>query len=429
MESTFQENEIVWAKLNGFPSWPAYVKAEVKPSQFEVVFFGDFSRAILHKSKVMGFEELCHKSNSKNKVLNTALRSAVRVFNGEATLMEEWCKIDKSILAKYAQEPTRPRKKSTKPVNTEEREEAVCPSQQSKDNVQEVITKLEIEEQADFKCSNSGNNNLTSSTFNHIIDFKGLNTEMVTAEEQLEELWMHLRNESYKMEIGIAIVSELTAKILASDPKSVFASNIGSIMVSFANICKLKALDDRYRLTFDALASSINQVCDYIVNEGFLIKSKVLNDFTDLSKQNPIMTDFYPEHSLQPLLESTMSSDAKPTISEPAFTIESEHTVDTAGIEIDDKVQFRVKRKIAKLLFGKENPQAVSKRVCEEIAKNFEEVIRKGIKTEAEYKERVLGIVKVLDKEAKKVRDVLLRYQSGRKIDVVVKEINKLTMY
>lgn len=40
---TFQENEVVWAKIKGYPWWPGIIEEEIKniKSKFKVNFIGD----------------------------------------------------------------------------------------------------------------------------------------------------------------------------------------------------------------------------------------------------------------------------------------------------------------------------------------------------------------------------------------------------
>ena len=72
MERRFERNDLVWAKLYGHPWWPAFVKASNKKGEYEVVFFGDFSRAFLAKSKLKPFEELRDRPDLSSKKLRAS---------------------------------------------------------------------------------------------------------------------------------------------------------------------------------------------------------------------------------------------------------------------------------------------------------------------------------------------------------------------
>ncbi len=56
MQTPYPPKTLIWAKLSGYPWWPAYIKSCNK-EQIEVCFFGDFSRAFLSESKIRKFEK------------------------------------------------------------------------------------------------------------------------------------------------------------------------------------------------------------------------------------------------------------------------------------------------------------------------------------------------------------------------------------
>ena len=68
MEQNQLVNEIIWAKLGGYPWWPGYIKSKLK-NKYEVCFFGDFTRAYLLPNKIRPFLNSDIEKNKDNKKL------------------------------------------------------------------------------------------------------------------------------------------------------------------------------------------------------------------------------------------------------------------------------------------------------------------------------------------------------------------------
>ncbi len=99
MEKKFRKGEIVWAKVRGFPWWPAMVKSqsgnisrndpsdienESKEASVVVYFIGDDSHADLPMSKVEKFApKLEEYSKTKKRSLLTSINLAKKIISGE----------------------------------------------------------------------------------------------------------------------------------------------------------------------------------------------------------------------------------------------------------------------------------------------------------------------------------------------------------
>ena len=69
MSYEFSVTEIVWAKIRGYPWWPAFVKSihpDPKENKFKVYFIGDNTHATLPHSKITNFQK-SYKDHSKTK--------------------------------------------------------------------------------------------------------------------------------------------------------------------------------------------------------------------------------------------------------------------------------------------------------------------------------------------------------------------------
>jgi hypothetical protein len=42
-EEVFKINDVVWAKLTGFPWWPGVILSILEDFRYEVLYFGDFN--------------------------------------------------------------------------------------------------------------------------------------------------------------------------------------------------------------------------------------------------------------------------------------------------------------------------------------------------------------------------------------------------
>ena len=56
-EDEFNLNEVVWAKLSGYPWWPAIILSNPDVSKYEVLYFGDFTRSFLHQDFIRKFNK------------------------------------------------------------------------------------------------------------------------------------------------------------------------------------------------------------------------------------------------------------------------------------------------------------------------------------------------------------------------------------
>lgn len=100
MEKNIKKGDLVWAKVRGFPWWPAVVKntkikiikeineddetSEQRETTLLVYFIGDNTHSYLPQSKVYSFEEkLPEFSKTRKKSLLTSIRVAEKIRAGE----------------------------------------------------------------------------------------------------------------------------------------------------------------------------------------------------------------------------------------------------------------------------------------------------------------------------------------------------------
>lgn len=89
MKASFHLNQIVWAKLSGYPWWPAYIKQILTSGIFEVEYFGEFNRNFLDLSHIQTFDYFPQPFFRKNNRLKKSFEQANRVLSGKSTISSE----------------------------------------------------------------------------------------------------------------------------------------------------------------------------------------------------------------------------------------------------------------------------------------------------------------------------------------------------
>ena len=90
-DDSFMEEEIIWAKLRGYPWWPAIlvsIKKDINTDEqkYRVVFFGNFIQATLKKLYISKFDKNYKQySKTKNKDLNDIIKTAKEINDSEDT--------------------------------------------------------------------------------------------------------------------------------------------------------------------------------------------------------------------------------------------------------------------------------------------------------------------------------------------------------
>jgi len=89
---SFKKGDVVWAKIKGFPWWPAVIadvdNGENGEGETEILtnFIGEFSHACLPPDKVANYKEYYDTySKSKKKGLLESIAVADKIIKGETT--------------------------------------------------------------------------------------------------------------------------------------------------------------------------------------------------------------------------------------------------------------------------------------------------------------------------------------------------------
>lgn len=115
-KSEYQEDDIVFAMVTGYPWWPGFITEKYSKKNYKVTFFGDFSYSDLGIKQIKPFARGLKKADPNNKELTDAIQSAKRVFEGHATIDEEHQKVNDKIAKSRKTRPIK-KKKGTRRQN------------------------------------------------------------------------------------------------------------------------------------------------------------------------------------------------------------------------------------------------------------------------------------------------------------------------
>ncbi|EGR28723.1 pwwp domain protein, partial [Ichthyophthirius multifiliis] len=91
-QKAIKKNQVVWAKLKGYPWWPSFVQF-VGKQEIIVNFLGENSHATLKFDQVQDFKQYYNQNvkgmNIKNKKLINAIYAGQRIIEGKSTFEQE----------------------------------------------------------------------------------------------------------------------------------------------------------------------------------------------------------------------------------------------------------------------------------------------------------------------------------------------------
>ena len=93
----YQEDDIVFAMVTGYPWWPGFIAEKYSKKNYKVTFFGDFSYSDLNVKHIKPFVRGLKKADPNNKDLNEAIQSAKRVVEGQSTIIDEHKKVQEKL--------------------------------------------------------------------------------------------------------------------------------------------------------------------------------------------------------------------------------------------------------------------------------------------------------------------------------------------
>ena len=424
METKYSLNEIVWAKINGYPWWPSYVKEHNENGETEVVFLGEFSRAILKPQKIKKFEELINKQTRCTKHLSRAIESARRILDKKTTVQEEFDKRDKKHVEVSSDEDELP---DIKPRSRKGSSRISSKTGKSKN----IEIDLGLERESSLvkpmpRFISAGHQPMGKRKAG-IVEKEKPDSKIKELEDQLDKIGKDLQKNKIDSKQVTNQLEILTVEAFSLDYKCLFKSRLGQLFSKCLQICctKLGKGDERYEGLRDCLKGNVNKLCDHLISRGFLMEREMYMDYINLSKRNSIFNSQIPEdppddsHAPQNKLKEPqdnifkMQDDEKQvTRSDEKEDTEEREEQQKEPIELNERVQFRVKKKLAKVIYLAGGKEKLKRKGCEEISLLIEGIIHKDSESVDEYKDKVVTLVKMLDNNTRKVKSLI---QGGKK--------------
>ena len=88
VKTSFVPGDLVFAKVKGYPAWPARITSQINPAKFRVFFYGTYERADIKQSELWPYN-LENKNkygpqNMKRKgslaVVNSGMDFIIKIF-------------------------------------------------------------------------------------------------------------------------------------------------------------------------------------------------------------------------------------------------------------------------------------------------------------------------------------------------------------
>lgn len=111
MPRQFELNEIVWAKVSGFPWWPGFISSSLGDIRYEVNFLSDLSKANLSAEKIKEFDSHTVLSGKESRQLKASILTAQRILSNEISLLEAIQEIQRDLLGREKVRPKEGRSK------------------------------------------------------------------------------------------------------------------------------------------------------------------------------------------------------------------------------------------------------------------------------------------------------------------------------
>lgn len=467
MDVTLQPNQLVWAKLVGFPWWPAYIKSKNVNNCYEVEYFGDFERNYFDSSKIRLFSEMASQINRKNIKLMESYRQALRIANGETTIEKEREKYFKKKIEPESLSSINCKQAALNDVSTTI--SAISPvdlvkgvevfprtTKSSDSNFVEAIENLNVNKLIKKKIRKT-NKNLnqrketrkshpdftktqsmpiklqlpTASVIGSTLFFEdcpiGAETQVMAniqtfqKEADIIELEAKLRETSEHLTKERPMIAEIRNKLklclrmFIQNENSIdkmFQTDIGKLLSHIGERCRQLALvKTHYKELHISASEIIEQIQQKLLISFFQVQSFEVprSDFSINRLESNIIAVKKPfnDGDVSFLTKFPQSSncnipEALDIENNVNFSTQRNANADTPDPEsrkVSEETIFRVCKKVAKLLYTKLGTKGISKADCERAANLVEVRIRGFCKTEGQYQQQIVLLLRRLSKK------------------------------
>lgn len=452
MESTYQVDQIVWGKVNGYPWWPGFIKGFEETGEFNVMFFGDFSRAILNGSKVKRYEDHKIQKDKQGKSMENALKAIGRIQRGDSSIAEERQRVEEDNRKKQKRVKKQKIKK-VKAIEVDSLSPNLDNSLSGRDRAKyqkfiKHVDKSTPRKKTRLKRYNSTNNKNTSPKETDLAESHILIDDLQSIEESLNDIWLYLRSNDFEAKAKLDELKKIVASLMKIEPKTLFSSGVGSLLSKCTNVCRIKITEGNllYEDILEVFREKTKEICDYLIRDGFLKENTIFDKFVDLSKTGSIQQESNQEDILSEQNKSEIEKEIekieteKPKEEEEKEeaslkespdkkslkTVEEKEKEKVKKVEINDKIAFRVKRKFAKSIYQNCGRKDLRRRSCENIATALETAIRTDSQGLQEYKGWVIRVVKAIEKDSSFLSSFLSSPPNKIELKTMKKIINNL---
>lgn len=423
MSNQFKELDLVWAKLHGYPWWPAYIRSLNTQNQYEVVFLSDFSLSYLPGSKIRKYAKLVGKKEGDSKAMRLSIQRANSILEGRSTIIEEYYKEKSKNLNKISGKKENCNDMGAETTSTVPRRKRVFNDYSQKmnrksstPNTIKKSNKVKLLIQAAQKPELQVND----------LENDPIELKLRLLEQRLESLVSCMQVE-LELESAINELCDITAQVIDTPVHYTHRSRILSLLTQCQLNCKnqLKRGKTIYMEIHEVIKALIDQINYHFVQNGlngdFNIKpAKGAHSNSNKIDLNREVMFGLPNNNIP-----KMASKDKKVMKELNH-IEKETNVSIHSVEIDPVLVRRVRVKIAKTIFIQARFQQIEKQQCKIVACRIEGILQSTSHSEVEYKERAVDLVRNLEKSRGKARVDILRCITEEEDYILAHNVYKL---
>lgn len=425
MQKNYNLEEIVWAKIGGYPWWPGYIKSYELNNVYEVVFLGDLSRAFLNEKKIQKFEKI-KKEGIVKKKLNEAYETALKIKNGETSISEEIEKYEKNknlrIKMSKSNYKKKKIKKSSPKIKLKRKYSKNLESSKSSDLKilqfpKKRVKSMNLPEMSIIEKSNTPEN----------VEKKEL---LQNLNKELEDIYKTIQRDNSRIEDIEPKISNFLLDILKIDENVIYCSNLGLTFLELEKtVSEKEKKEEKFKKLGNIIKIGKNLISDRLVN-GFFdysheehfkklmdlkkVKTEILKKSEEITeKKNPIKNPIKLEDKINLNLlnnNKKIQMEKKPQILKINTEEEESNLANPQKIQINKRILFRVQKKITKIIFLNGGKTQISKNKCQIFADQIEKFIRQNSKGIREYKDKIHKIVQYFDKKPDNVYDYVIKF-------------------
>lgn len=422
MPKQFKELDLVWAKLHGYPWWPAYVRSVDNLGRYEVVFLSDFSLSYLPNTKLRVYNRVVEKREGSSKAMALSMQRANNVLKGKTTI------IDMS----FGQNSKCPQGENNKRVIKAKSAKEATSTASGRKDIQSSNNDTTSESVECSKVVGHEPKVTTSPVAGKTVFKKEISEkEQITLsvrllEQRLESIIACLEIE-LEVEKSITELCDISSQAIETPAQHIYASKVMSLLSTGLETCKKQLKHGRvsYMEVLAVFRVLLDQTASYLTRHGFAVKLNSKAKKSALSNSN--IANLKRVHLFG--LRNNYISDMTLISDRPLKKLSNDDrdtNVSSEVGEIDPVLVRRVRIKLAKTIYLQSDRQSVQKREFKAFAQRIEEILQNCSGSEDDYKAKAVNLVRNLEKGKAKVRGDILKHLNDEEDHLLARKVNKL---